>query len=161
MAINSKKKGNSAERVLAKTLNDRFNTKEFLRVPQSGAITGGFNRAKAEGYSDDAKELLSGDLITPKKFLFSIESKSYADIDFWDLFNASSNLKSWMKQCQEDADFAKKKPMLVVKINRHKTMVFIKEILDEYVFEIDGWKCLYLDDLLKKEDDFFMEKITV
>jgi len=159
--INSKAKGNRNELALTKILNERFNTKEFSRVPSSGAWTGGKNRDKASGLSEEAKQTLSGDIMTPKNFLYSIESKAYASMEFWDLFNESSNLFSWMKQSEEDAEFVGKQPMLIVKINRHETLVFTKDMgFHDYFFECRGWYCRHLKKFLEDRDtEEFFEKI--
>ena len=161
MALNGKKKGNRGELELTKILDERFGKGKFKRVPQSGAFTGGSNRAKTENISEEAKNVLSGDLITPKGFRFSIEHKSYGEISFWDLFNSSSKLLEWMKQAEGDAIFAKKSPLLVVKINRHERLAFIKlDIGEEYFFESKGWYCYYLNKLLEiTPDELWLEKI--
>ena len=91
---------------------------------------------------------------------FTIEHKSYQEISFWDLFNASSDLHSWMKQSQDDADFVNKKPMLIAKFNNRKRIVFIKDEIDGYVFRHNNWYCMWLEDFLGQQDDnyFFDNK---
>ncbi len=158
MSINSKNKGSTAERALCKILKERWPDKEWMRVPASGARFGQTNKQKYSAVEDNVKEVLSGDIICPSDFKFSVESKCYASISFWDLFNESSDLHAWMKQCKEDAAFAHKLPMLVVKINNHKHFVGISEKTDNYVFEHDGMYFYMLNDLLRKEDNFFFEE---
>ena len=155
MAINSKQKGKSWERALCKILKERFPGRDFSRVPTSGAFFGKTNKEKRSLAEDNVKEVLSGDIICPSDFRFSIECKSYANISFWDLFNESSDLHSWMKQCSEDAAFVNKDPLLVVKINNHKPFVAIKLEYDGYVFEHRGFFFYNLEDLLTKFDDGF------
>ena len=154
--INSKNKGSNSERELAKILNERFG-EGFKRTPYSGSIFGQSNRHFGNGLSDEQKSTLSGDLIVPFNFKFSIEHKAYKEASFFDLFNPSSNLKNWFKQCEGDATFSNKKPMLIVKYNNKKRIVYIKEKLDNYFFEIQNWYCYYLEDLLKLEDSFFFK----
>jgi hypothetical protein len=160
MAVNGKAKGNRGELDCTKILDERFGKGKFKRVPMSGAFTGGMNRFKTENISEEAKGILSGDIMTPKEFKFSIEHKNYSKLEFWDLFNSSSDLFKWMEQCEGDAEFAKKYPMLIVKINHHKRIVFIKIDVGNYFFECRRWYCYNLEDLLKLEDDFFLEKIN-
>lgn len=155
MSINSKQKGNSWERALCKILKERFLGKDFSRVPTSGAFFGKSNKEKRSLAEDNVKEVLSGDIICPSNFRFSIECKSYANISFWDLFNESSDLHSWIKQCSEDAAFVNKDPLLVVKINNHKPFAVIKLGCDGYIFEHRGFFFYNLDDLLKFDDSFF------
>lgn len=154
--INSKNKGSNSERELAKILNNRFG-EGFKRTPYSGAIFGQSNRHFGNGMSDEQKATLSGDIITPPNFKFSIENKAYKTANFWDLFNEGSDLKKWFKQCSDDADFVGKKPMLVVKYNGKQRLVYLKEKTESYVFEINGWFCSWFEDLLLLPDSFFLE----
>ena len=64
---NSRTKGNTFERHIAKTLNDRFETTEFSRSPGSGAF------ATTHTLPEHLK--IYGDLITPQNFKFCIECK--------------------------------------------------------------------------------------
>jgi hypothetical protein len=155
MKINSKNKGSSGERELCKILNNRFGLGLFSRVPMSGAYTGGKNRTKTSNLSNSAKDTLSGDIITPDNFKFSIEHKFYKEASFWDLFNDNSNLKSWFIQCEGDAKFIEKEPMLIVKYNNKKRIVYIKNYNGNYIFSIGEWKCLWLENLLKEENSYF------
>lgn len=153
--IQSKQKGNRGEREVAKIFNDKFKGEFFKRAPFSGAFIGGNNRKNACVLTDEQQLAFASDIICPDFFRFVIEHKSYASIDFWELFNESSNLNSWIAQVSSDADFVKKDPMLIVKINNHKRIVFIKEEVPNYKFEYKGWYCYWLDDLLAMPDTFF------
>ena len=158
--INSKAKGNKNELECTKILDERFGKGLFLRVPSSGAITGKSNKVRIANISDAAKDTLSGDIITPANFAFSIEHKAYKEASFWDLFNKSSNLFEWFKQSTEDAEFVNKKPLLIIKYNRHERIAFVwnwdlKLLGLNHVFEINNWRCYYLSDLLKLEDSFW------
>jgi len=155
--INSKSKGSRGELELCKILEKRFEDKSFLKTPASGAMFGGLNRKYASGIDENITTALVGDIIVPAEFKFTVEHKSYLEIAFWDLFNASSDLHSWMKQCQDDADFINKKPMLVAKFNNKKRIVFVKDKIDGYVFKHRGWYCLWFADLLKLDDNYFFE----
>lgn len=153
--INSKQKGNRGERELVDILNSRFNCKAFKRCPSSGAYVGGSNRQLNEGLSEEAKITLASDIICPKDFSFVIEHKNYQKIEFWDLFNEKSELKSWMLQVEGDAKFVGKKPLLVVKTNYHERICFVKDNFDGFIFQYKDWYCGWLTDILKKENAFF------
>ena len=157
MSINSKQKGNSWERSVCKILKERFSGRDFSRVPTSGAFFGKTNKEKRSLAEDNVKEVLSGDIICPSDFRFSVECKSYADISFWDLFNESSDLHSWIKQCKEDAEFVNKVPLLIVKINNHKPFVGTSFPLENAVFNHRGFGFCSLEDFLKLGDDVFFE----
>jgi hypothetical protein len=153
--INSKIKGSNNERECVKILNERFG-EGFKRTPYSGSIFGQSNKHFGDGMSDEQKSTLSGDIITPSDFKFNIEHKAYADkATIWDFFNEKSNLNSWFKQCQDDANFANKEPLLIIKYNNKKRICFIHIKLDNYIFEYKGWYCYWFEDLLKQTDIFF------
>lgn len=157
MAINSKNKGSSWERAFCKILKERFPGRDFSRVPTSGAFFGKSNKEKRSLAEDNVKEVLSGDVICPSEFKFSVECKSYAEISFWDLFNESSDLNSWIKQCSEDSEFVNKVPLLAVKINNHKPFVATTLNLPNQIFTYKGFNFFRLDDFLKFDDATFFE----
>ena len=81
--VNSRAKGNRFENKIAKTLNERFDTKEFCRTPGSGAF------ATTHKLPEYLK--VYGDLITPEKFKFIIEcKKGYNEEQVSDLLNPKS-----------------------------------------------------------------------
>lgn len=153
--INSKRKGSGAELELSHMLNDRFKGHIFARSVASGAYTGGMNAGRAQALTNDQKLCFAGDIRVPVDFKFSIEHKFYEKMEFWDLFNASSDLHSWMGQAQHDADSVNRSPMLVCKFNNKKRIVFIHEKPIEPVFATMKWNCYWLDDLFKLDDSFF------
>ena len=154
--INSKKKGNRVELEIAKIFCERFG-KEFCRVPQSGAFGTNYRKTNLR---EDAIEILSGDIITPEEFRFSIEVKSRKDFNFFDFFNKKSELHDWLNQCEKDADASSKMPLLIVKINYHETFVFIRpdEMSTGSGFKFNRWEILPLKELLEIRTEFFMKK---
>ena len=111
--------------------------------------------------TEEQKLVFSGDIRVPKNFKFTIEHKAYATLDFWELFNKGSNLYKWYDQSETDARNVGKKPMLVVKINNHKRIVFIKtedmpkDLPPVFIHENRG--CFWLDDLFNLPDEYFFE----
>ena len=154
MALQSKKKGNRGELEAVHILNDRFGSNLFARAVSSGAWIGGGNRHRAEVLTDEQQLAFASDIICPVWFKYVIEHKSYAQLDFWELFNDKSNLHQWFAQVEADASFVGKLPMLVVKINNHKRIVFVKEDMFS-IFKIKTWNCCWFEDFLKNEDEFF------
>ena len=158
--INSKQKGNRNEREFVKILNERFNLENgFSRVPMSGAW--GTNNRTMRDTSGQALDVLSGDLICPQGFKFSIEIKSRIDFNFWDMLNEgneNTDIDSWLYQASHDASCTKKEPLLVIKINNKKPFVlFPKKLLEGKVIYKD-YTLMRLDYFLLLEDDFFWEK---
>ena len=159
MAINGKKKGNRGELEAVHILNDRFGSNLFARAVSSGAWIGGSNRQRAKVLTDEQQLAFASDIICTVWFRYVIEHKNYAQLGFWELFNEKSNLHQWFTQVEGDANFVGKEPMLVVKINNHKRFVFVKDNIENFVFQIKNWRCLWLEDLLKQSDDFFKVQI--
>lgn len=156
MPINQKKKGSNSERECAKILNERFGEGLFRKTIFSGAYVGGSNRKSGETLTEEQKLMFASDIRCPVNFKYVVEHKAYADkATIWELFNEKSDLNSWIKQVEGDADFVNKLPMLVVKYNNHKRIVFIKEKTLQHVFKYKDWYCLWFEDLLKEENSFF------
>ena len=124
MSVNSKSKGNTWEREIANLFSEQFND-TFKRVPQSGALVGGFNRKVInEGLRSDAVEILAGDVITPKGFPFSLECKFYKDFAFHQLLSSENKvLDGWIEQAEDDAKVSNKEFLLLMKFNRKGSYV--------------------------------------
>jgi Holliday junction resolvase len=150
--INSRTKGNTFERAIAKKLNARFNTKEFCRTPGSGAF------ATTHTLPDYLQ--VHGDLITPKDFTFIIEAKRGYDLKFEDIWKPKSKLFEFIAQASRDGEAAKKPWLLVYKKDRQKEIVISpvkfptnhKAIIKDYFLYL-------LEDLLTVGDDFFFKDI--
>lgn len=125
--VNSKKKGNREELKIVNELSQMFND-TFRRVPSSGAFTGGFNRQKYE-FTESAKQVLTGDVITPDWFFFSLEIKNYADSPkMHNLLGerGDPNLDKWIDQAKGDAAYVKRQWLLIFNITDiRKTFVCI------------------------------------
>lgn len=111
MAINSKNKGNKNEREVAKWW-ESWTGMEFQRVPQSG----GLRWANADKISGD---IICTDPKHGKFFQFSIECKSYQDLDFKPplLGNKGDKLQAFWKQAMDDAERSGKEPILFMRKN--------------------------------------------
>ena len=116
--INSRTKGNTFERSIAKILNDRFNTTEFSRTPGSGAF------ATTHQLPDHLK--IYGDLITPINFKYCIEcKKGYNKENLYSLYNYSSDFWKFIDQCQRDSDKCGKLPMVIFKQDRQPILAVV------------------------------------
>ena len=159
--INSRAKGKNGETELSKILNERFGEgkKVFTPTPQSGAWSGGQNREIRENMSWEQKITLVADIMSPPSYNYIIEHKFYKEFNFYDLFNPSSNLNSWIDQVSGDASFVNKKPMLIVKTNNKQRIVFIKDKPKTpnftYYRNSEEWHCYWLADLLTLDNSFF------
>ena len=118
--VNSKRKGSTFERNIAKILNERFNTKEFARTPGSGAF--GTTHKNLPHYFK-----VAGDLITPEKFRFVLECKTGYDLRLEDLFKPKSDLFKFIEQASRDGATANKPWLLIYKRDRQKALVVTLE----------------------------------
>lgn len=114
-AVNSNKKGKRGERKICEYLSEKLNN-SFSRVPQSGAL------GTTKNLSEVASRILSGDIICPENFKWSLEIKSGYDIDLINLFYADrfKNLKkdkdlicSFIDQAARDAFRVSLLPMVI------------------------------------------------
>jgi hypothetical protein len=145
--VNSKRKGSTFERKIAKMLNERLHTKEFSRTPGSGAFA-----TSHKGLPAHMK--IQGDLITPSSFPFIIECKNGYDVQLDDLFKRKSDFFSFIKQAQSDAKAAKKDWMVIYQKTRRMALVIVGKaygakpelVLDQRYFIYPLEKFLQLPD---------------
>lgn len=160
--INSKKKGNNAENECRKLFDERFTFTNFHRSPSSGAFVGGSNFFRKEQLNKSQNLVFVGDIYCARDdFKYTIEHKAYKEASFWDLFNESSDLNSFLEQAEHDAESVDKKPMLIIKYNNKQRIVYIKEKPKniESVFVYKGWNCFLLTDLFQAKDTFFFSQM--
>lgn len=116
--INSKTKGATFQRKIASILNTRFNTSEFCPTPGSGAF------ATTHKLPDYLK--ISGDLITPKGFNYSIEAKKgYNDINLGSVFNINSDLYKFVLQAIRDSERENKRMIIVFQQDRKEILALL------------------------------------
>ena len=109
--VNSRAKANRFENKIAKTLNDRFDTKEFCRTPGSGAF------ATTHTLPEYLK--IYGDLITPQNFKYIIEcKKGYTEEQVSDLLNPKSTISKMIAQAHRDSKKSSRKFLLFIGQNR-------------------------------------------
>jgi Holliday junction resolvase len=154
---NSRTKGSTFERQIAKVLNDRFNTTEFSRSPGSGAF------ATTHSLPDHLK--IYGDLITPEKFKFCIEcKKGYNNQNLYSLYNYSSDFWKFIEQCEKDSQKCSKVPMVIFKQDRQPTLAIIPlwiEVTEDIKYiEINNkkhYRVYLFDELIKCWDSMWFE----
>ena len=155
--VNSRAKGSTFERQIAKLFNNRFNTTEFSRTPGSGAF------ATTHTLPDYLK--IYGDLITPIKFKYCIEcKKGYNKENLYSLYNHSSDTWNFIEQCQKDSDKCNKIPMVIFKQDRHPTLAIVPSNIPyqatnfiEIYKESRAFRVYLFDDLLKEADSCWLE----
>lgn len=162
MGINGKNKGNSFEREVSNEFTIRFND-HFQRVPQSGAICGGFNRTKVVNLRQDAQSILSADIICPEWFCFSLECKNYGEKTGPKMYSILEGhervLDKWLCQSKGDAEFSKKQFLVLFKITRKSTYICIDynkfiETLKENNLGLPNSFIKYKDTVILDKNDF-------
>ena len=120
MPSKSKNKGNKFERDVRDFLNEVYDTEEFSRTPNSGAIMGRTNWGKNQGLSEDVKRTLGSDIIVAENFRFAVECKHYADKPNYAaiLKGPDTTLDHWLAETLFDAINLNLHPMLFFKTNR-------------------------------------------
>ena len=154
---NSRTKGNTFERQVAKLLNDRFKTEEFSRSPGSGAF------ATTHSLPDHLK--IYGDLITPQKFKFCIEcKKGYNNQNLYSLYNYSSDFWKFVEQCEKDSEKCSRLPMVIFKQDRQPTLAtvpydieFGQELKYIQVHKNKTYRIYLFDDLIKCWDQCWFD----
>ena len=155
--VNSRAKGSTFERSIAKMFNDRFKTAEFSRTPGSGAF------ATTHTLPDYLK--IYGDLITPMNFKYCIEcKKGYNKENLYSLYNYSSDFWKFVDQCEKDSEKCQKIPMVIFKQDRQKTLAIVPYNIiyksNNYIEihkEEKRYKIYLFDDLLKEDDYLWID----
>jgi len=145
MAVNSRKKGHTFERAIAKLMNDKYHIKKdkdkWKRVP----LSGGFDK---ENFPGDIYTM-SPELNQPGKIAsrFSIECKFHKDWKLEDIIHGKGKILDWWKQASDDATGAGKLPLLVFKKNQ-SPIYFIAspESICRYLREGNLLSCVIIRD---------------
>jgi len=154
--VNSRAKGSTFERQIAKILNDRLGTTEFSRTPGSGAF------ATTHSLPDHLK--IYGDLITPQNFKYCLEcKKGYNNQNLYSLYNHSSDFWKFIEQCQKDSEKCGKIPMVIFKQDRQPTLAIIPSHIvvesNNYIEihkESQYYRIYMFDDLLNEDDSVWV-----
>jgi len=123
----AKQKGNSWERDVAKDLSEVFD-ENFIRVPNSGAYTGGANSHRLNRLTEDQKRMMDGDIMVPPCMSsFKIECKSYKTFDYHKCFTDNKTLNKWIQQAESEDNW-----FLVIKVTRKGSYILFPTNLSHY-----------------------------
>ena len=127
----AKQKGNAWERDVAKDLSETF-IENFIRVPNSGAYTGGANVFRIDQLTEQQRRMMDGDIMVPPCLSrYKIECKNYKAFDFHQLFNENKTLDKWIKQAEFGLLW-----FLVIKVTRKGSFIlFRKEISKHFSYK--------------------------
>lgn len=108
---NSKQKGNKAERELCKWF-EQWTSFPFNRVPASGGL-------RWKNTNATAGDIICDNERHNRRFQFSIESKSYKDINFEHLIlgNKKAKIREFWQQANDDAERGGRVPILFMRYN--------------------------------------------
>jgi hypothetical protein len=156
MPSKSKNKGSSFEREIAKYLSDLY-TEPFVRVPNSGAYTGGLNSHRKSFLDGNQAKSFKGDIIAPDSWInFNSECKNYADFPFHLLLTGECKvIDSWLDQLLAAGD-PNDCNILFMKFNRKGQYVCVQSkltwISDNFVYYTSK---KYGDWIIFEFDSFF------
>jgi len=170
MAVNSKKKGNRGERKIVEMLNNHFDTKEFARVPASGAIS------TIHKLSKNSIKSYCGDIVTPDNFRFSVENKYGYEVDLYNLFQEDNGdkrkIQDFIDQAIKDSSKVSGiEPMVIYTRTRKKPLVAIRKLvlttdllnsLNQYIvfkYKKEEWIVSDLNEILRNfpKEFFFLD----
>lgn len=114
--VHSKNKGSTWELKVATQLTE-VTGREFRRVPLSGAWMGGMNQAKNAEVHSGLKEGLTGDIIGPDNWPFSMECKNTASYPRFHMMvlGSDAQIDKWIEEAYFDAINVDKVPVLPLK----------------------------------------------
>jgi len=123
MPSKSKTKGNKWELDISKFLTNLYD-QPFIRIPTSGAYTGGKNAYRKAGLQERQIMSRKGDIQPPDDWVnFNCEAKSYADFKFHHLFLGENKLlDEWISQMY-DASEANDFNIILMKFNNKGSWV--------------------------------------
>lgn len=158
--INCGRKGKSVERALCKILNTRFTT-GFSRTVGSGARI-----SQTQHLTKAAKDVFTGDIVTPENFKFCLESKGgYDDVDWHLCFeDGHGQIDYFLNQAKTQSDGCARKPMVCWKRNHRPWLAILltkdlpSQVVWSYRFIYREWSCVLLNNLLSVEDSYWLEK---
>lgn len=139
--INSKRKGSKFERDIAKWMT-KWTGFEFGRTPYSGAN----HRSR-----DLSSDIMCNDERHAHRCKISIECKHYKEIKFEHVLlgNKKSDIESFWKQANEDANRSAKVPILIMRYNSMPKseffMVVGKELADYILTQIPNDRYMILN----------------
>lgn len=151
MPSKAKSKGNSSERETCKILSECFGG-NFIRVPNSGAFLGGFNKFRKDNMDEYQKNTFKGDIITPENMKrLVIENKFYKDFPFHLLIRNEPLpiLDKWIEQLLEPLDLDDF-PFLVMKFNRKGYFLAIRKK------DIENFKIKNYISYMYKNEEFYI-----
>lgn len=163
--MNSKNKGNTFERKIAKMLSERFAEhtgieQAFRRNIDSGSFFGGSNQARTKTHDLDKASF--GDIIAPSDFLFNIECKHYKTPPTFTtmLKQEYATFDKWIAQSEIDTKSSGKRGLIIVKFNNVPELAMLGDAGDvsEHVMKYKDYVIVPLEVLLKKGDSFFFAK---
>ena len=142
----AKQKGNVWEREVAKDLSEVFD-ENFIRVPNSGAYTGGANFHRLDQLTESQKRMMNGDIMVPPCMSsFKIECKSYKTFDYHKCFTDNKTLNKWIQQAESGDNW-----FLVIKITRKGSYI---------LFPINLSHCFRFKNFLRYTDKYIITSYT-
>lgn len=155
MTSKAKAKGNGWERDICKFLGKTLGG-NFMRVPNSGAFTGGQNAFRRTSMSDTQVRNAKGDIIPPDHLThLVIEAKNYKDFGFHLLMSEEcKQLDKWIEQTLDAVDQGDVW-FTIFKINRKGSYIaFERKLVEKHKLVLAN-HCVYKDYIVCDFESFF------
>jgi len=157
--VDGKNKGDRTELNLCKLLTEYFG-EEFSRALGSGS-----RWSQVGQLPEHAKKTLTGDVCAPEGFKWIIECKGGYEKDM-NLSNVCdgkiSRLDEFIEQVERDAEYCKRKPIILWKRNRKPWIAMLKLTdsggivpFNDHYIQYGKWCIVSFDTLLEKTDRRF------
>ena len=161
--VNGNRKGKNYERDVCKDLGKRFGG-EFRRVPMSGGFFGGMNHFKNKEVNESARDVLCGDIITPKDFPFVIECKNYFDTPkIHNLVgNGDTTLDKWIEQARLEAKTTNKPWIIIFKVTEYRGNQYVVVDAATFMKVSPGkiHKSIYYNESFVFDYEYFMDNLS-
>ena len=149
----AKQKGNAWEREVAKDLSETFN-ENFIRVPNSGAYTGGANFHRLDQLTESQKRMMDGDIMVPPCMSkFKLECKNYKTFDYHKLFTRNKTLDKWIKQAESGRLW-----FLIIKVTRKGSYLLFHKDISHY-FRFENYLRYTKNYIIIKYDNFWKSNV--
>jgi hypothetical protein len=168
--VNSKAKGATNERRIAKLLANALAPLQFVKTPGSGAFVGGKNFATRGGlFSKTAMQTFVGDIVCTNEedvgetFDFVVECKHYKTPDSFDsIFTGKHSIYGWLEEVAIDCVKLDKQGIVIFKWNNTPYYAAVSSNINlpisKFLTLPSGDKICLLSDLLPFRD-FWVSKL--
>lgn len=136
--MNSKNKGSTFERLICKKLSLWITNNQRDDILWRSIGSGSFHSSKKRITKTQAGDIAPIDPLG-EEFInkYTIECKSYKQIDLYNLFNNKSIINKWLDKLNEEIKEINTRPLIIMKQNNKDILILMNEytFLNSYKFD--------------------------